>query len=247
MRRVGRWARRRARWERGGVRIHNDPSVRRGPQPRPAPPVTRPPRARVDGFLRSGRRGSRRRRGRCGLVRVDRDRRSSSRAVATLLRVALTRRLTFVVVALCWSRSGRSGPNTRGTVSRRIDLGPFAGWVRLVDDPRPYPVGDPRRLRDRGRAIRDVVARTRPAAAHRHLERWRLGLGRRRPRRARTGSRTPGGVAARRRRLRRRVGRRRSGRRAGGAGIESSPHDDRARRVGDSRTLRSAVPWSRDR
>ena len=33
-------ARRRARWERGGVRIHNGPSVRRGPQPRPAPPVT---------------------------------------------------------------------------------------------------------------------------------------------------------------------------------------------------------------
>ena len=85
----------------------------------------------------------------------------------------------------CSHRLGRCARSTSGPASRPTALGPYEGWVRLVDDPQPYPSSTRVHRRGRRRTVRAVVTRAGTATAGAFVAWGRVGHG---ERRARTGS-----------------------------------------------------------
>ncbi len=245
---------RRTRWERGGVRIHNGHSVR----------CRRSGDASIPADLRPL----------CGMrtIVVPTSRRSTSSWSASPRRrcsavwssaVGPAVLLGLVAAAIIgrWSRSWwpallvvgltivggvRAEHAWNGLTPDR--LGPYDGWVRLVDDPQPYRTstrlvvaidGERFEVWCRGRAQQSVGWAPGAPATGRG-ERHRGG--------ARRRSCAPGRLAARRRRVRRSTGRPTStpaarwrARRIAVAVV------DRARSIVDARTRRGAVPRPGDR
>ena len=169
---------RRARWQRWGVRIHNVHSVRRRPQPRPAPPVT-PVGAPATSLARAERCGGRgaRRSSRSSGCGPDRSPRQRCRALV----------LAMVMEMVPGRTGAASASNRRILVLLAVVLATFGAirsdhaWNGLAPDrPRAVSrVGPPdrrsavlpgwhqSRVRHRRRAIRDVVSRAVTAATDR--------------------------------------------------------------------------------
>jgi competence protein ComEC len=94
---------------------------------------------------------------------------------ATLAVVASSPPIALVVVVLAVGGAVRSQHEWAGLAPDV--LGPFEGWVRLVDDPQPYPSSTRVIVEVEGRAVRAVVARSCAAAAGACMARRRMGDG----------------------------------------------------------------------
>ena len=115
--------------------------------------------------------GANRRRGRSALV--------LALVVGAASRTAVARSPRCCWWSCCSPSAARCGRSTSGPGSLPTRLGPYEGWVRLIDDPAAVCVEHAGDRRGRGRAVRAVVAWTSPTAADPVVAWRRMGDGQR--------------------------------------------------------------------